>query len=78
MKEKFLFLGMLAMSALYCIEVIPNAPFGTLNYVGFAIAAVVLIPTAVGQALSLRKWLKNRAAKKALKEKEKLEKAKKN
>ena len=45
-KEKILFLGMLVMSVLYCIEVIPDAPFGTLNYIGFAIAAVVLIPAA--------------------------------
>ena len=75
MKEKVLFLGMLVMSVLYCIEVIPNGPFGTLNYIGFAIAAVVLIPAAVGQALSIRKWLKNRAAKKALKAQEKAKKA---
>ena len=71
MKEKILFLGMLVMSVLYCIEVIPDAPFGTLNYIGFAIAAVVLIPAAIGQVISIRKWLKNREAKKALKEKEK-------
>ena len=68
-KEKILFLGMLVMSVLYCIEAIGNAPFGTLNYLGFAIAAVVLIPAAVSQAIGIRKWLKNREAKKALKEK---------
>ena len=73
MREKLLFVGMLAMCVMYCLEVIPHQPYTALNYLGFAIAAITIIPWSISQAISWKRWRKSRAANKALKEKERQE-----
>ncbi len=70
MREKLLFVGMLAMSFMYCLEVIPHGPYTTLNYIGFVIAAVTIIPWIISQVLAYKKWRRGREASKALREKE--------
>ena len=71
MREKLLFLGMLIMSVLYCVEVIPKGSFGVTNYIGFGIAIITIVPWLVSILLSLRKKNKEKAAETALKESKK-------
>lgn len=76
MREKLLFLGMLVMSVLYCIEVIPGGKFVTLNYVGFGIALITIVPWLLSIFISLRKKSKAKAEKEAAKAAKKAEKEK--
>lgn len=76
MREKLLFLGMLVMSVLYCIEVIPGGKFVTLNYVGFSIALITIVPWLLSIFISLRKKSKAKAEKEAAKAAKKAEKEK--
>ncbi len=71
MREKLLFLGMLVMSVLYCVEVIPGGKFEPLNYVGFAIALITIVPWLISILVSVRSKNKEKEAKKALKESQK-------
>ncbi len=73
MREKLLFLGMLVMSILYCIEAIGNGSFEVINYIGFGIALITIIPWLISILVSVRKKNKEKELKKAMKE----EKAKK-
>lgn len=63
MREKLLFLGMLVMSVLYCVEVIPGGEFEAINYIGFAIALITIIPWLVSILISLRKKSRKKAEK---------------
>lgn len=67
MREKLLFLGMLVMSVLYCIEVIPGGKFEMLNYIGFGIALITIVPWLLSIFLSVRKKSKEKAKKQAAK-----------
>lgn len=60
MREKLLFLGMLVMSILYCVEVIPDKNFGTLNYIGIGIALITIIPWLISILVSVRKNKKDK------------------
>ena len=67
MREKLLFLGMLIMSVLYCVEVIPKGSFEALDYIGFGIAIITIIPWLLSILLSVRKKNRTKAAEKAYK-----------
>lgn len=64
MKEKLLFLGMLVMCALYYIEVLPKGDITVLNWVGFVISAVTIVPWLISILKNQRKKDKKKAAKK--------------
>lgn len=66
MKEKLLFLGMLIMCVLYYIEVIPGGGFSVLNWVGFVISAITLVPWLLSILMSHKKK-REKAEKKAAK-----------
>lgn len=68
MREKLLFLGMLIMSVLYCVEVIGNGSFEIINYVGLGIALITIVPWLVSILISVRRKNKEKEAKKALKD----------
>lgn len=55
MKEKLLFLGMLIMCILYYIEVIPGGDFSALNWVGFVISALTLVPWLFSMLMNHKK-----------------------
>lgn len=55
MREKLLFVGMLAMCILYYIEVIPNGNFSTLNWIGFVISAITIVPWLVSLLIGYKK-----------------------
>ena len=74
MREKLLFLGMLVMSVLYCIEVIPGGNFGIINYIGIAIAVITILPWLISILVSVRKKNKEKAEKEAKKAAKKAEK----
>ena len=71
MREKLLFLGMLVMSVLYCIEVIPKGSFEAANYIGFAIAIITIIPWLLSILFSISKKNREKAKEKAYKESKK-------
>lgn len=55
MREKLLFVGMLAMCILYYIEVIPSGNFSTLNWIGFVISAITIVPWLVSLLIGCKK-----------------------
>lgn len=55
MKEKLLFLGMLVMCILYYIEVIPGGNYSVLNWIGFVISAITLVPWLISILMGMRK-----------------------
>ena len=70
MKEKLLFLGMLILSVLYWIEVVPQISDGleALQYVGLAITVITVLPWLIGTYVAAHKKGKEKAAKAAAKE----------
>lgn len=61
MKEKLYFLGMLILSVLYCIEVIPEKNYGVLNYIAFVIVLITIIPWLISILISVKKKSKAKA-----------------
>ncbi|MEG0933965.1 MAG: hypothetical protein RSJ41_00065 [Clostridia bacterium] len=67
MREKLLYTGFIALSALYVIEVFSHPGLGILQWIGLAIVVLGIIPWAISQFLALRKKKKAKEEKKQFK-----------